>query len=160
MAQAARDENRVTTLIGVSSVDLVTPARVAVDPTTGHLLLDIYDTSKATAKTLQTVTGSVNNGTSNTVIAAVTGKRIKVIAYSLVTASTSAVTVTFKSDTAGTALWTVPLQAITGTNFGANLSIEAPSFLFATEAGKLLDLTISAAQTVTYSITYFSDDAV
>ena len=40
MTNAKRDENRVTTMIGVSSVDLVTPTRVAVNPTTGALILD------------------------------------------------------------------------------------------------------------------------
>ena len=40
MAQAKRDENRVTTLLGVSSVDLLTPTTIAVDPNT-HSLLSI-----------------------------------------------------------------------------------------------------------------------
>lgn len=40
MAQAKRDENRVSTLLGVSSTDLTTPINVAVDPITHGLLLD------------------------------------------------------------------------------------------------------------------------
>ena len=39
MANAARDSNRVPTLIGVSSVDLVTPTRIAVNPITGAMLI-------------------------------------------------------------------------------------------------------------------------
>jgi hypothetical protein len=38
MAQAKRDDNRVPTLIGVSSADLATPTLVAVDPSTNELL--------------------------------------------------------------------------------------------------------------------------
>lgn len=38
MAEAKRDENRVTTVIGVSSVDLETPTNIAVDPITNEVL--------------------------------------------------------------------------------------------------------------------------
>lgn len=41
MAQAARDSNRITTMIGVSSADGSTPARVAVDPVTLALIVEI-----------------------------------------------------------------------------------------------------------------------
>lgn len=40
MSQAKRDENRVTTLIGVSSIDGVTPTNVKVDPSTNRLYVD------------------------------------------------------------------------------------------------------------------------
>lgn len=46
MAVAKRDVNRITTLIGVSSIDLLTPTNVAVNPITGALLSDVtIDTS-------------------------------------------------------------------------------------------------------------------
>ncbi len=41
MAESKRDENRITTLIGVSSVDGVTPVNVAVNPTTLALIVEI-----------------------------------------------------------------------------------------------------------------------
>jgi hypothetical protein len=107
-------------------------------------------------KTIKTVTGTVTADTD--IVAAVASKRIKVIAYSLITGATTANTITFQSN-ATTALWTVPLQAITGTVAGANLAIPAPSFLFATAAGEKLTLDVSAAQSITYSVTYFDDDA-
>lgn len=47
MPDANRDSNRVPTVIGVSSVDLVTPTKIAVNPTTGAVLIDgtsIYST--------------------------------------------------------------------------------------------------------------------
>lgn len=40
MAQARRDQNRVPTLIGASTVDDETPIRAWIDPTTHRLLVD------------------------------------------------------------------------------------------------------------------------
>lgn len=40
MVNAARDGNYKSTLLGVSSVDLVTPTRIAANPTTGALIID------------------------------------------------------------------------------------------------------------------------
>lgn len=37
MAQAVRDNNRVTAMLGVSSVDGITPVPMTVDPSTGRL---------------------------------------------------------------------------------------------------------------------------
>lgn len=40
MANSKRDSNYVTTLMGVSSSDLITPELVAVDPATNRMLID------------------------------------------------------------------------------------------------------------------------
>lgn len=40
MTQAKRDENRIATLIGVSTSDLLTPELVAVDPVTNRMLVN------------------------------------------------------------------------------------------------------------------------
>jgi hypothetical protein len=106
-------------------------------------------------KTIKTVTGTVSVDTD--IVAAVATKRIKVIAFSLISASTTSNTITFQSN-ASTALWTTPLQAISGTIAGSNLATSAPSFLFATVAGEKLTLDVSAAQNITYSVSYFDDD--
>lgn len=111
-------------------------------------------------KTIKTVTGTVNTAADNTVVAAVSSKRIKVIAYALWSASATSNTLTFKDNTAGTAVWTGVLQAPAASSIhAANLSIAAPSFLFASLAGDPLVLNLSAAVICTYSITYFDDDA-
>ena len=39
MAEAPRDANRVTTMLGVSSSDLLTPTKAAIDPITNRLLV-------------------------------------------------------------------------------------------------------------------------
>jgi len=41
MAQASRDQNHVTTALGVSSTDGVTPIRFRVDPATNRLLVEL-----------------------------------------------------------------------------------------------------------------------
>jgi len=110
----------------------------------------------ATGKTLKTVTGTVSTDTD--IVAAVASKRIKVVAFSLISSSATANTITFQSN-ATDALWTVPLQSIADTMAGANLSVSPPSFLFATAAGEKLTLDVSVAVNITYSVTYFDDDA-
>ncbi len=45
MAQANRDENRIPTLLGVSSVDIATPTRVAVNPVTNAMLVEVSGSS-------------------------------------------------------------------------------------------------------------------
>ena len=133
--------------VGAQSVEMVDSA--------GAQIVPVAKTD--TVKAIKNVTGTIS--ATATLVAAVTGKRIKVIAFSLITSSTTAVTCTFKSGAGGTAKWTIPLQAPAGTIAGANLSIPAPSFLFATAASSLLELALSAAVAVTYSIAYFDDDS-
>lgn len=41
MSEAKRDENHITTILGVSSVDGVTPVVIWADPTTHRLLVDM-----------------------------------------------------------------------------------------------------------------------
>jgi len=48
MADAKRDNNRVTTLMGVSTADLSTPTRIAVDPSTNRMLVDVTFTPVTT----------------------------------------------------------------------------------------------------------------
>lgn len=94
------------------------------------------------------------------VVAAVTSKRIKVIAYALFTTGTTASTLNFKSNgAAGTLLAPVMLQSQASAIFGANLAIAAPSFLFATVAGEKLTLDVGNTDPITGFITYFDDDA-
>jgi len=110
-------------------------------------------------KTIKTVSGSLTADTD--VIAAVATKRLKVIAYSIITTGVNANAAIFKSNgTAGTELWRIILQAPAASSvYGANLAIEAPSFLFATVAGEKLTLDVGNADTLHYSIAYFDDDA-
>lgn len=51
MAQAKRDQNRVTVALGVSSVDGTTPIPFRVDPATGRLLMTNMDSTTSGAVT-------------------------------------------------------------------------------------------------------------
>lgn len=110
-------------------------------------------------RTLKTVSGSLTADTD--VIAAVTSKRLKVYAYSLITTDNTGTTPLFKSNgTAGTELWRVYLKGPdASTPFGANLAVTPPAFLFATAAGEKLTVDVGSAATIHYSIAYWDDDA-
>lgn len=130
---------------------------LSVDDNGGSLTID-GTVTVTHGKTIKTVSGSFTADTD--VITAVTSKRLKVIAYAFFTFGTSATTLLLKSNgTGGTEVWRVALQAITSTVMGANLAVEAPSFLFATAAGEKLTADTDTGDTIHYSISYFDDDA-
>lgn len=56
MSDAKRDNNRVATLIGVSSVDQTTPTLVAVNPVNGRVLVDLASSPLTTKGDLYTYT--------------------------------------------------------------------------------------------------------
>ena len=110
-------------------------------------------------KSVRTVTGTVSSAGDNTVIAAVANNRIKVQTICLITTSASAVTCTFKDGAAtNKALWTIPLQALTGSISGVTSSAAGENFLFAGSTNTLLNLHLSSAQSVTYNITFWDDE--
>lgn len=110
-------------------------------------------------KTLKTYSGTFSTDTD--VIAAVTGKRIKVYAYSVINTSNTAETPLFKSGgTSGTELWRVHTKGpAADTPFGANLAVTPPAFIFATVAGEKLTVDVNAGATLHVSLAYFDDDA-
>lgn len=107
-------------------------------------------------RTLKSAGGSASSSGNNTLVAAGTNK-LKVFAFSLTTTSTTAVTCIFQSGASGTELWRVVLQAPTSVNVGANLAVTAPAYLFNTAAATLLNLNLSGAQTVHWSVGYFDE---
>jgi len=140
-----------TNIIGKVGIDQTTPGTtnkvsIGTDGTVGH------------GKTIKSVSGSITATTD--IVAAVTSKRIKVIAYSVISTGLTAADYIFKSN-ASTEVWRVAAQApASGSMFGANLATSAPSFLFATVAGEKLTLTFSTgSDTIKYAVTYFDDDA-
>lgn len=108
-------------------------------------------------KTPKTVTGTISATT--TIISAVTSKRLKVYAVSMTMTSSSVVTVTMKDGASGTALATYVLQSPGSVTTGVATAVSIPSFLFATTAGNLLEMSMSAAVSVTYNVSYWDDDA-
>ena len=107
-------------------------------------------------RTLLSAGGSASSSGNNTLIAAGTN-RLKVYAFSLTTTSTTAMTCIFQSGTSGTELWRVIIQAPSGANAGANLSVAVPSYLFATASATLLNLNLSSANAVHWSVSYYDE---
>lgn len=101
--------------------------------------------------------GSASSSGNNTLISAGT-KRLKVYAFSLTTTSSTALTCIFQSGAGGTELWRVVLMAPSGANAGANLSVAPPAFLFGTATSTLLNLNLSSANAVNWSVSYFNED--
>jgi hypothetical protein len=109
-------------------------------------------------KTLKSVSGTCNTNGNNTLVSAVASNKIKVFAFSLTVNSTTAVTAIFQSGAGGTELWRVTLQSPTNIATGANLAVSPPAHLFETAAvNTLLNLSLSAAVTVHYSVAYFEE---
>ena len=107
-------------------------------------------------KTILSTGGSAAGAGNNTLVAAGTNK-LKVFAFSLTTTSTTAMTCIFQSGAAGTELWRVIIQAPTGANAGANLSTAVPGWLFATASATLLNLNLSSANAVHWSVSYYDE---
>lgn len=112
--------------------------------------------ANGTGRTLLSSGGSASSSGNNTLVAAGTN-RLKVFAFSLTTLSTTAVTCIFQSGAGGTELWRCVLQAPTGVNSGANLSVTPPAWLFATASATLLNLNLSSASTVHWSVAYYDE---
>jgi hypothetical protein len=85
----------------------------------------------------------------NTIIAAVAGKKIRVLGFFLVAAG--AVNARFESDTGGTALTGVMTLAAAGDGVSSGFS---PAGWFETVAGELLNLELSGAVSVDGALTY------
>lgn len=131
----------------------------ASTPTVNAAQSGTWTVTETHSKTIKTASGTITSDTD--VIAAVTSKRIKVVAYSIQTTDNTGDTCLFKTNgTGGTELWRVYLKGPdANTPYGANLSTSCPTFLFATAAGEKLTLDVSSAATIHYSITYWDDDA-
>lgn len=107
-------------------------------------------------KTLLSAGGSASSSGNNTLVAAGTNK-LKVYGFSLSTLSTTAITCIFQSGAGGTELWRVVLQAPTSVSTGANLIVVPPAFIFATASATLLNLNLSSANAVHWSVCYFDE---
>lgn len=108
-----------------------------------------------TGQTPKVKTGSAS--ATFTVVAAVTSKKVKVYSVSLMMVSATAVTVTFKDGASGTAIGTYLLQASASVTNGIAEAVSVPSTLFETSAGVLLEMSFSAAVSVTYNLRYFEE---
>lgn len=107
-------------------------------------------------KTLVSKGGNASSSGNNTLVTA-GSNRLKVYAFSLSTVSTTAVTCIFQSGASGTELWRVTLQTPASVAGGANLVVQPPAWIFATASATLLNLNLSAAVSVDWSVSYYDE---
>lgn len=113
--------------------------------------------SITTEKTILSVAGTVSSNTQ--VVAAVPFHKIKVIAFECYTAySGGTISPILTDGNGGSTLHMRLLQAAAGGISGAVASTSTPSCLCSTSNGNALYLNPNG-QSVTYTITYFADDA-
>lgn len=132
----------------------------------GNLLVDLAASSATVTisgtvtiaqKTCITTTGTISSNTQ--IVAAVSSKRIKVFAVEWETAYSGGTIVPILTDgSGGTTLDASLLQAITGSISGKTKAVSPPAFFFGTTAGNALFMNPNG-QSVTYSVSYFADDA-
>lgn len=116
-----------------------------------EITLAQLQTDGGSGKTLRTAKFSLT--ATGQVIAAVTGKRLKVYAVKLVVSA--AISVKWRNG-ATTDLEDLQPYAANG---GYTESVNPPAFLFATSAGNRLDLVISGTGTAAGRVSYWDDDA-
>lgn len=113
---------------------------------------------RSTGLTLVTVSGTTSSSGDTTLVSADASNKIRVVAFSLTSTSTTSNTIKFTDGAGGTELWRVIVQAISGGSFGANLAVGAPAYIFGNAAvNTALVLNLSAASAVHYSISYFKE---
>lgn len=116
--------------------------------------------ARPSGKTLKTASGVCSSSGNNTIITAVTSKRLKVYRAKLTYIGTTAVVAYFRDGTAGAELDRTNLQSPASVTVGDDSgAVPPPEFLFGTTAGNALILNLSSAQSVHYSVQYWDDDA-
>ena len=153
--------------VNVAQINGVTVLMGAGNTGTGSQRVTIASDQAAVAvkaqstRSYKTASGTLTSDTD--VIAAVSSKRIKVYAFSVVTVGTNANAAIWKSNgTGGTELWRFLLQGASGSPMGSNLAVSPGmdgAFLFATVAGEKLTLDVGNGDTLHYSVSYWDDDA-
>ena len=81
MAQAKRDENRVTSLLGVSTLDSLTPVVIAANPTTKRLYTDALVTDYIGTQTRSVASVTVDDTAGGTAIVAAAATTRSFIIY-------------------------------------------------------------------------------
>lgn len=108
-------------------------------------------------KAVKSAGGTFSTSGNHTLVAAVASNKIKVVAFSLTTTSTTAVVCIFQSGAGGTEVWRAQLQAISGANTGANLAIGGEWHLFETAVNTLLNLNTDQAVAIHWSVSYIEE---
>ena len=112
---------------------------------------------KDVSDNLKTASGSFNSSGDNTVISAVTGKKLKIYFFKLRATTANKVTLIFQDGAGGSELWREAIQTPTAVIGGTNEGVTPPAWLFKTTAGNLLNINSSLAITIDWSIAYWEE---
>ena len=138
-----------------SAGSAVLPAAISADGNLKGFWLNEYGALHQASRPILSAYGTASTLGNNTLIAAVASNKIKVVAFSISTFSIIGITAIFQSGAGGANLWGLDIQAVTGESKTESLSIAPPSWLFQTAVNTLLNLNLSAAQTVHWSVSYY-----
>lgn len=100
--------------------------------------------------------GIANTSGNNTIVAAVSGKKIKVFAYELTTETTTATVAKFQDGAGGTDKTNHKLLSA-GATAGVVATASLPTTLMETTAGTLLNLNLDQAEDIHYTVHYIEE---
>ena len=123
-----------------------------------ELLRDLIGEIQSTnsGKTILTASGTTSSSGATAMVAAVTGKKIKVVAYAFTTVSATKDRLILKS--AATEIWRPAiLQSAGDITTGANLAVAAPGQICETAVAEALNLVKAAAVETDYAVTYYTE---
>lgn len=138
-------------LAAALTISLPTGAATSALQTAMQTTLSSILTALTPTRTFMTAAFSIS--ATGQIVAAVTGKRIKVFAYSL---NSSLATLSVAFNSGGTAMTGAQTYLVGG---GPFIAVDPPAFLFGTAAGSNLGLTITGIGTVNGFVSYWADDA-
>ncbi len=119
-----------------------------------NLIGEIQTTNSG--KTILTASGTTSSSGATEMVAAVTGKKIKVIAYAFTTVSATKDRLILKS--AATEIWRPAiLQSAGDITTGANLAVPPPGQICETAVAEALNLVKAAAVETDYAVAYYTE---
>lgn len=105
----------------------------------------------------KSVEGIASSSGNNTIVAAVSGKKIKVFAYDLTTITTTATVAKFQDGASGTDKTNHQLISDGTSTSGIAKSVSLPTTLIETTAGTLLNLNLDQAQAIHFTVHYIEE---
>ena len=144
--------------VTITGTTVVTSGNINVSSATlGTVTVSLANTGVTISMGRSLSTSSGTTTLTNTTLFLGGANKNKCYAFSLTTTSTTGVICLFTDGVSGTELWRVLLQAPSGANSGANLSVAPPAFLFATSSNGTLNLNTSTGVRVDWSVACFNE---
>jgi hypothetical protein len=136
-------------------VTLATTLDASNDSIRARIISGVLDDGAGSALTVKTARGTASSSGVNTVVAAVTGKKIRVLAYSMQAASANGSTVVtnFQDDSGSPVILSQTWEMAAREGISKALSM-GPGFYFQTTVGQALKLNLGSALSVYWEVVY------